>query len=130
MEASLFLAKLFGIYFVLMGVIFLIRRSAVHDLIKGLKGSRPLVILLALGQIVAGIAVAITFSPVTADYRALISIIGYWMIVEGVLYILLSKKAMRKFLGYFDNSGWYISGGIISIILGAYLVCKGFGWWM
>lgn len=130
MEQPLFLEQLLGIYFFLVGLLFLFRRQGLRDLINGLKTYRPLILLLALLEIIAGISVALVHSEFTADYRIIVTIIGYWMIIEGLLYFILSKKALKKFLAFFSTSGWFIAGGVIAVIMGAYLIVRGFGWWM
>ena len=130
MDLSIFLAQLFGTYFVIVGIVSLIRRDAMRDLIKTLRSNPVLLTLIALAQVAAGLALVLTHSIFTSDYRIIISILGYWIVLEGIFYLVLSKKMLRKFLGYFSTPGWYIAGGILSVILGLYLACKGFGWWM
>ncbi len=99
-------------------------------MVKTLRANPTILTLLALAQIIAGLALTLTHSIFVADYRIIITIIGYWIIIEGIFYLGVSKKFMKKFLIWFSHPGWYTSGGIITIIIGAYLVVKGFGWWM
>lgn len=130
MELSLFLAQLFGVYFIIVGLAVLLRPGMMKEIIVSLRGNHVLMILIALAQIVAGAAIAITHSVWSSDFRVVITIIGYWMILEGIFYLLISKKALRKFLGWFMHPMWYSGGGVIALIFGIALAGIGFGWWM
>lgn len=128
MDLSIFLAKLFGIYFILLAIIYIFKKNEVRDLIKGIRDNRVMISFIGYLQIIAGLAIIITHNIFSLDFRGVITIFGYWLIVEGILYIVLPKKTLRKIINTFSNTFWYAGGSIIAIILGVYLVLNGFGW--
>lgn len=127
MELSLFLAQLFGAYFLIIGIIFIWRRKALIPVFEEFAGKRSLMVVIAIVEIFAGLALAIAHNIWTYDFRVIITIIGYWMIIEGVLYLLLpSKKVVKNIIKIFSRPGWYITGSLIAIIVGVYLLNVGF----
>jgi hypothetical protein len=59
---------------------------------------------------------------------AIITIIGWLVVIEAAIYLLLPDDLVGRFIGTFNTEGWYIAGGLLSIALGIYLAAFGFGW--
>ena len=126
-ELSIFLAKLFGLYFIIAGVIIMVRRKSLIPAVTEFGHSRALVLIVALVELIAGLAITIAHPTLTPDWRGLITLLGWWMILESVIYLTLPFSGMRKLVRMFNHSRWYISGGFISVALGIYLAGAGFG---
>ena len=128
MELSLFLAKLFGAYFLLLGIVFIWRRKALMPVFEEFAGSRALMVVVAILELFAGIALVIAHNVWSHDFRVIITILGYWMIVESIIYLLLpaKTKAVKKMIKMFTRPSWYIAGSLISIVVGVYLLNAGF----
>ena len=62
MELSLFLAKLFGTYLLIMGILFAARRQQILEVVKEFFDSRPMVFFSGLLALAVGIAMAIGHS--------------------------------------------------------------------
>ncbi len=124
---SIFLAKLLGLYFIIMGGIILIRRKAVMPTINDLLANRALLLVIGVAEIAAGLAIVIANSALSLDVVGLISLIGYIMIIEGIIYLAAPLKMIQKLVRRFNRPGWYISGGILSVLAGVYLAATGFG---
>lgn len=123
----IFLAQLFGLYFLVVGAIVLLRQSTVMPAIADIAANRGLLYLIALIELAAGLAVIITYPDVSYDWMGVISLVGWMMVVEGILYLALPAKKVQKFVKSFNTPSWYLSGGVLSIVLGAYLAGVGFG---
>lgn len=123
----LFLAQLFGLYFLIVGAIVILRQQAVMPAIADIVENRAVLYILALVELGAGLAVAIAYPNVSLDWMGIISLVGWTMLIEGVLYLALPAKKVQKFVKTFNTQSWYVSGGILSIVLGAYLAGVGFG---
>src|SRR3989344_361267 len=124
---SLFLAQVFGLYFLIAGVIIIFRRQSLIPAVTEFGHNRALVLIVALMELVAGLAIAIAHPILTPDWRGIITLFGWWMIVESIIYLVLPFSGMRKLIRTFNHSRWYISGGFISVVLGLYLAGAGFG---
>ena len=126
-ELSIFLAKLFGLYFLIAGIVIMVRRKSLIPAVTEFGHSRALVLIVALVELIAGLAITIAHPTLTPDWRGLITLLGWWMILESVIYLTLPFSGMRKLVRMFNHSRWYISGGFISVVLGGYLAGIGFG---
>ena len=125
---DLFFAKLFGLYFIIIGALVFVRRDNIMPAISRFAEERAFLLIIAVVEIAAGLGLVLAFPGITFDLAGLISLIGYMLIVEGVLYLAAPAKFVRSFMGYFNRPGWYIVGGILSVVAGVYLAGKGFGY--
>lgn len=129
MELSLFLAQLFGLYFLIAGGIVMARQKSFMPIITEVLHTKPLLMIVALCQLVAGLALVIAHPIFTVDWRGIISIIGVWIVVESIFYLAVPFTRITKITKQFNTPAWYTSGGMLAIVLGAYLTGKGFGFW-
>ena len=127
-DLSIFLAQLLGLYFVIAGVIIVVRRKSLIPVVAEFGYNRSLILIVALLELIAGLAIAIAHPIFVADWRGIITLIGWWMIIESVIYLTLPFSGMRRIVRQFNKSRWYISGGTISVVAGAYLAGVGFGY--
>jgi len=124
---ELFIAKLFGLYLIIMGVLVLARKRSLMPGIMEIAKSRALTIVLGALEIGAGLAVVLSFTEVSMSPRGIISLIGYMMIVEGVVYLSLPMKSIQKMVRSFGNKQWFMASGIVAVLSGIYLAGFGFG---
>ena len=126
---EIFLAQLFGVYFVIVGVIVAVRRKAFMPAVVELVSNRPLLLITAIVELAAGLAVILAFPVISLSVSGILSLVGWMMIAEGVLYLALPIKTVQRFVKIFNTQTWYLYGGLISILVGAYLAAKGFGYY-
>lgn len=125
---ELFFAKLFGLYFIIVGAIVLVRRDTIMPVLKRMSQERAFLLVLAVIEIAAGLGLVIAFPRITLDLSGAISLVGYMLLVEGVIYLAAPSKYVRRMIGKFNRPVWYILGGIFSVLAGLYLAGKGFGY--
>jgi hypothetical protein len=123
---EIFLAKLFGLYFLITGIIILIRRRAVMPAVSELAGNRPVLLTLAIIEIGAGLALVLSYPTIEWSVEGVFATIGYMLLVEGVIYLAAPYKATQKFIKSFNKSEWFMSGGVGALLVGVYLVAYGF----
>jgi len=121
------LAQLLGLYFIIVGVIVLYRRKSIMPAIAQLAANRALLLVIALVEILAGLAVILSYPQIEASLDGVLAVIGWILIVEGVLYLALPVKIVQRFVRKFNNETWYGTGGVIAILLGGYLAGASFG---
>lgn len=129
MDLSIFLAQLFGLYFLIAGLIVMFRQKSFMHVMTDMLGSRGLLMIVALCQLFAGLALVLGHPIFTADWRGIITYIGVWIMVEAVFYLTMPYTRLTKFVKLFSSPTWFNSGGLLAIVLGAYLTGKGFGMW-
>ncbi len=121
------LAQILGLYFIIVGVIVLYRRRAIMPAVSRLVANRPLLLVMGLMEILGGIAIVLTYPVFTFDADGVISIIGWVLLVEGVLYFALPSRKVQRFVRRFNTQTWYRAGGVLSFVIGVYLAGSGFG---
>ena len=124
---ELFIAKVIGLYFLIMGVLVILRRSAVMPAIADLAKNRGLVLALGAIELAAGLSLVVAYPVVGYSMTGLLSLIGYMLIVESILYFGFPMSSVRRIVSKFNRSEWYVGGGLVSIVLGGYLLASGFG---
>jgi len=129
MDLSIFLAKLFGLYFLIAGGIIMMRQKSFMPIFTEILGSRPFLLILGVAELLAGLAIVIAHPIFTANWEGLLTLIGAWMAVEGIIYLAMPYTKIGKVMRQFNTPTWYTSGGLVAIVMGAYLAGKGFGMW-
>lgn len=124
---EVFIAKLFGLYLIIMGVLVLTKKKSVMPAVMDLVKNRALTIVLGTLSLVAGLAIVLAFQDVSMTPTGLISLIGYMMVVEGIIYLALPVKSVQKMVRSFGNKQWFMVSGIVAVLAGIYLAGFGFG---
>lgn len=124
------LQQLLGLYFVIVGAIVLYRRKSMMPAIAQIAANRPLLLVIALIELMAGLAVVLTNPNVTPDASGLVSLIGWMLIVEAVIYMAMPYRNVQRMIRSFNTPQWYSVGGVIAVLAGLYLAANGFGWVM
>lgn len=125
LELSIFLAKMLGIYFLLLGVVGLLRKKQAQEMIREIGDNKGILWTVAVVELGVGIAL-ITGHPVWTGWPLVITAIGWAFIAEALFYILFPQKTVRKATRRLTRPGWYSVGVIITLALGVYLAGMGF----
>lgn len=124
---EVFIAKLFGLYLIIAGVLVLTKKQSLMPAVMDIAKNRALTIVLGALDLAAGLAVVIAFPDVSVTPTGLIALIGYMMVIEGIVYLALPMKSIQKMVRSFGNRQWFMSGGIVAVLGGIYLAGYGFG---
>jgi hypothetical protein len=123
---EMFLAQLFGLYFLIIGIIILVRKKAVMPALAELASNRPVLLTLAIIEIGAGLALVLAYPTIEWSVIGIFSIIGYMLLIEGLIYLASPYRTTQKFVKSFNKSQWFMAGGVAAVIVGSYLVAYGF----
>jgi hypothetical protein len=124
MELSIFLAKLLGIYMLLIAAIWIIWKDRFNESIKEIVESKGLIAFSGTMNILLGLAIAIGHPIWHLNWIGLITLLGYLMIIKGILRLLFADKG-KKFLPKILTTGYWPIIAIL-IILGGFLTVSGF----
>src|SRR3989344_1068738 len=125
---EIFLAKLFGMYFIVMGVIMLLRRRSIIPAVKDFASNSGLRFVIAAIELIAGLALVLAYPTVSTSIAGVISLIGYMMVIESLIYMAMPAKFVQDFIRSFNKPLWYQAGGALAIVAGIYLAGTGFGY--
>lgn len=109
------------------GLIALLRRKSMMPAIAEIAKNRGLLLVFASIELAVGLAIVLAYPTIGFSWLGIISLVGWMMVVESVLYLTFPKKVMRSAIEMMNWPVWYQVGGILSILLGVYLAMVGFG---
>ena len=124
---ELFLAKLLGIYLIVIGVMVYLRKKSVIPTMRELLKNRALLLVIGVIELAAGIALVLAYPFISWSLEGAFSIIGYSLIVESVVYLGAPAHVVQKVVGRFNKPLWYKLGAVLAVVVGAYLTGTGFG---
>ena len=127
MDTSLFLAKLIGPIFVIVGTGLLLNGDRYRAVVDEVMSSHTLLYIFGAVALTGGLAIVLTHNVWGRDWPVTITIVGWLMIVRGSLRIIIPQQVedlARKMV-----AGWpevLLISGVLVITLGAFLCWKGF----
>lgn len=126
MSTSLFLAKLIGPLYLVIGLGLIVGARDYRALAKEFLHSRALVYLSGLLSLTAGLAIVLAHNVWAADWRVLITVIGWMAAIGGAVRMVLPRQVERignRFIAY-PNAAMVGAG--VTLALGAVLSFFGY----
>jgi hypothetical protein len=118
MATSLFLARLLGPLLLAVGAGILINPKPFHAMASEVARSVTLVYLFGLFDFAAGLAIVLTHNVWTANWRALITLLGWLMLIRGAVRILAPEAIMGFAAQVLRNKQMIPIAGTVTGILG------------
>ena len=126
MQASIFLARLLGPLLLLPGIGLLVKPQVFRTMATEIFGSVTLIYLFGLLDFAGGLAIVLTHNVWVANWRVLITLIGWLLLIRGVARVLITDMVMPYAAKVIRNRQVYpISGGVL-VILGLVLCYFGY----
>ncbi len=125
---TLFLARMIGLYCILIALAMLLRGQSTVDAVAGLLRDPPLMLVLGVITVAAGLAMVLAHNVWSGTAIAVIvTVIAWATLVKGLLLLILTPDAeaalILKGLGFPEFFYAYAS---ITFAIGAYLAYGGF----
>lgn len=124
MDLSIFLAKLLGIYLLIITAELLVRRRELERAIKSFTASKGLLISSGSISLLLGLVIVIGHPVYDLDWQGLITLLGYVLIVRGIMRVAFPSYLQKRMEYFFHQRYWIICLGLG--ILGIYLTYSGF----
>ena len=124
MNTSIFLAKLLGPPLLIVGIGILINRAYYLAMTRQFVGSSPLMYLGAVVGMVAGLAIVLVHNVWAADWRVLITLLGWIHVIRGAATVIFPQKA-ADFAARVTRRGFLIASAV-PLILGSVFVFFGY----
>ncbi len=124
MELSIFLAKVLGLYLLIVPAAVLLKRKQFAGLANEFVTNLAVVFLSGLISLVFGLLMVVSHNVWTADWRAIITTIGWLALAKGVVRILFPKKLATLAIDPASAKGTFAL--IVLLGLGIYLTYIGF----
>jgi uncharacterized protein YjeT (DUF2065 family) len=123
MDLSLFLAKLIGLYLMILALIWLFRREEVETSTKEIVKAPAVIAVTGVFSLLIGLAIVIDHSVWEMSWKCIITVLGWLAIVQGILRIGFPKQARVLVSAILPYRYIMI---VILFLLGSYLAYHGF----
>jgi len=127
MQPVVFIARLVGPLFVALGIGCLVNQTLYSDMI-GQAVLVPVVIYLSgVMAFLAGVAILNGYNGWSADWRVIITILGWLLVIGGVIRIVLPTVMAAAAIALYSGAYAMAIVGIIVLVIGGFLSFKGYG---
>ena len=126
MLTSIFIAKLMGPILLVVGISILIDEKSFRAMAKEVLGSRALIYLFGIIDLLLGLVLVTVHNVWVMDWRVIITLIGWISIVRGVVRMLCTSYIMKNGPKLLRKQGLLIGVAIVMLILGAVLSYYGY----
>ena len=129
MDLSIYLARVFGIYLVVVCVSMFVNKKHLPKVLDGFSGNLGLVIFSGFIHLFLGLLIAVAHNIWTPDFKGLVTLMAWIGIAKVVLRILAPAKVSQ--LGEeFAGGKKLIIWGVFWLAVGIYLTWAGFSMWL
>lgn len=128
MELTILLSKVFGIYFIVIALLMLIRRNYLKSVLTSFADEPMLRFMMGVFMLLGGTFLVVSHNDWSTLPAGIITLIGWLTMVKSALYLSLSKESLSRWINWYyleHGYGWW--GIVIALVLGVYLANAGFG---
>lgn len=126
MDTSIYLAQLLGPVLAIAGLAILIRPDDIAKAGQEFLDSEGLLLTSGLLALVSGLALVLSHNLWVADWRVLITSLGWIVLFAGMSRLLLAGLMRRLGASMITNRVLYIGPAALMLVLGLYLCWQGF----
>ena len=126
MANSIFLAKLIGPVLLAGAAGILVNGATYRLLIDEFLRSRALIYLSGILAMTAGLAIVLTHNVWVADWRVLITIVGWLAAITGAFRIIAPQDAIKFGRRVYDQPNGVLFGAAVWLAIGAILIFFGY----
>jgi hypothetical protein len=126
MELSIFLAKVLGLYFLIVGIGILLNGQRIKGIITEIDSNPALLLFSGIVPLIVGTLVVVSHTVWEADWRVIVTLIGWLAFIKGIVRVVFPKLAMR-FDGKIAKKPFLLKiFAIIILLLAAFLCFAGY----
>lgn len=123
---SIILAKIFGLYFLALGLAFLVNPERFRRIFPNVVNNDTFLLFGALFAVLIGAFIVSVHNEWVFSWPVIITILGWWSLIKG--FGLLIHPDFIKYFSFMQNRSdlFYRSISIAYLVIGAFLTYKGF----
>ena len=126
MPAAVFMARLLGPTFVVIGAGILLNETFYAAMMVEAVHSPTLIYFAGVMALVPGLAMLNVYRAWTADWRVIVTILGWLMVIGGILRIVLPQIVATLATDIYSGSAALSIVAVIVLVLGGYLSFEGY----
>lgn len=125
MDISIFLAKVLGLYLLIIALAMLVNAKNIRALLAE-SNNTSFVFLTGTIALIIGVLLVVTHNIWEADWKVLITILGWLTLIKGIVRLFFPEYVLRMTARFVQNSRAYFVIDVILLIVGIYLSYVGF----
>jgi len=126
MATTLFLARVFGLYLLIIGLLAPLRRKELSRTIEAFAENRPLIFLVGVLVLILGLVLVISHNVWVAGWPVIVTVLSWLVLVKALAYLFLPFEVTSRLVRRFNRPAWFTLGGALWAALGLFLAGKGF----
>ena len=126
MPAATFIARLVGPLFAALGLGLLLNATFYAAAVGDGAHSPVLIAMAGMATLVAGLAILNAHRAWTADWRVLVTVIGWIFIIAGLIRLILPTLAETLALAVYSGPAALMVAGVVVLIIGGILSFEGY----
>ncbi len=126
METSLYLAKVIGLYLLVIGLHMLVRRKEIGLLIEELVENRPLIYITSIFALILGLLLVVSHNVWVAGWPLIITLLSWMVLIKAIVYLVTPFDVLARLVAWANRPAWFTLGGPLWAALGLFLAAKGF----
>ena len=126
METLVFIARIFGLCYLIIGAGFMFNRKAFKQVMEDFCKNAALVFFAGIFALVIGVVIILTHNVWVANWTVMITIIGWAGLIKGIWIIIFPNTVSKFMQAYQKNENLLIVHSIAALIFGAVLTFFGF----
>jgi uncharacterized membrane protein len=126
MQTSRFLAQLIGPVLLVIGIGMLANRAGYRAMAQEFLKSRALIYIAGLLALVPGLALVLTHNVWAADWRLIVTLLGWLAVIGGIFRIVFPQEVTRIGARMIARDDTLVVGGVVMLALGIVLSFYGY----
>jgi hypothetical protein len=126
METSIFIARLLGPPLLLAGLSLIAHQSFYRSVAENVRNAPALLYMIGMLRLLAGLAIVLVHNVWVADWRVLITLIGWIALVRGVLILAAPEAVIGMTRSFLEREGMLALLAAVAIVLGGALCFFGY----
>jgi hypothetical protein len=126
METSVFIARIFGLCYLVIGVGFVVNRKAFKQVMDDFCKNAAMGFYGGLLALVVGVVIILTHNVWVANWTVMITIIGWIGFIKGIWMLVFPGSVARFMQAYQKHENLIVIHALAAVIFGAVLTYFGF----
>ncbi len=126
METSVFIARIFGLCYLVVGVGFMFNRKAFQRVMEDFCKNAALVFYGGILTLVIGVVIILTHNVWVAGWTVIITVIGWLAFIKGIWIIVFPNTVSGFIQAYQKNENLPMVHAIAALVFGVVLTFFGF----
>jgi len=125
MDPSLFLAKVVGLYLLIISIALLNNRANFMRMVDDLVSSPGVTAVSGIVALILGILMVVVHNIWVWDWRVVLTLLAWITLLKGVLRLFV-PDSIERMAKWYHNRAFYYGTGILTLLLGVFLCYHGF----